>query len=114
MLGQICKLEINGEKFEIKVNVGTMLDAERQSGKSFMSLVKSVEKGEIENVAILLGSCLTRSGEEEGVGISYIRDMDFYTFQQLFEPLLDSIIAAFPQSDKKKQTVKITAMSKKR
>ena len=112
MLNQICELEIDGEKFEIKINVGTMIDAERQSGTSFMNLIKKVEKGGTADAAMLLSACLTKAGEDEGVGMEYIREMEFDTFKQLFEPLLNSIISAFPKADKKKPTVKIKKMTK--
>ena len=43
MLSQRCKLTIDDEKYEIKVNVGSMIEVEQLTGKQFMEIVDSIE-----------------------------------------------------------------------
>ena len=97
------KLTINEEEYELEVNVGSMIQAERLSGTQFMSLVAEAEKGSIQNVSYLLASCLKKDGEP--VGMKFIEAMNFSTFEELFEPLFDLIIKSFPTSDTKKNVV---------
>lgn len=97
------KLTINEIDYDLEVNIGSMIEAERLSGTHFMDLVAKAEKGSIENVSYLLGSCLKKDGKS--VGLKFIEEMDFATFEQLFEPLFDLIIKSFPTSETKKNVV---------
>ena len=104
MIKAKCPLQIEGENFEMVVNVGTMLSAERKTGKGFMDLVKEAEKGSLNEIVGLLSSCLLKEGKP--VGEEFIKDMDFEVFQELFEPLINTIIVAFPaKKDGKKKVV---------
>lgn len=109
MLGQSCILEIDGEKYEIKVNIGTMIDAEQQTGKPFMELVEAIEQGSFLEIVQILSCCLLKDGEP--VGYDFVTNLEFDVFQDLFSPLIDSIVAAFPKDDKKKR-IKILKMTK--
>ena len=68
-----------------------------------MSLDEEAEKGSVQNVSYLLASCLKENGQP--VGMKFIENMDFGTFEQLFDPLFDLIIKSFPTSDTKKNVV---------
>lgn len=111
MLSQRCKLTIDDEKYEIKVNVGSMIEVEQLTGKQFMEVVDSVETGSFIEIAQLLGCCLFKENEKKPVGYDFILSLEFDVFQELLEPLIDSIVSSFPQSDKKKR-IQIIAKTK--
>lgn len=94
MLRKRTPVMINDEKFEIVVNTGAMIDVENLTEESFLNVVKKAEKGSIPALAHLLSACLHK--EEKPVGMDYIRDMDVNDFGDLFNPLIDAIIASFP------------------
>jgi len=100
MLKNVTHIQIEEEKFDIVVNVGTMIDVENETGKDFMTLAKETEKGSIVALSSMLACCLCKDGKP--VGIDFIREMDFDVFSSLLNPLIDSIIKAFP-TDKKNE-----------
>lgn len=111
MMNAICPLQIEGQDYEIAINVGSMVRSERETGKSFMELVKEVESGNLPSIAFLLAQCLRK--DKKPVGMDFISEMDFEVFQELFEPLIDTLLEAFPakkESDKKKVIVLKKAM----
>lgn len=93
-------LTIDEKNYEMEVNVGSMIQAERLSGMKFMSLIAEAEKGSVEHISYLLASCLKENGKP--VGMSLIESMEFSTFEELFEPLFNLIINSFPTSETKK------------
>ena len=103
MLINKTSLTIDEKIYELEVNVGSMINAERLSGTQFMSLVAEAEKGSVQNISYLLARCLKENGQP--VGMKFIENMDFGTFEQLFDPLFDLIIKSFPTSDTKKNVV---------
>lgn len=106
MINAKCPIKIEGQDYEIIVNVGKMIQVEENSGHSFMDAVKKAENGSIAAIASLLAECLTKDGES--VGLEEIKGMNFDVFEELFEPLIETIVKAFPQKkkgDKKKVVV---------
>ena len=106
MINAKCPIQIEGQNYEIVVNVGKMIQVEKNSGYSFMDIVKKAENGSIAAIAGLLAECLTK--DNESVGIEEIKSMNFDVFEELFEPLIETIVKAFPQKkkgDKKKVVV---------
>lgn len=106
MINAKCPIQIEGQDYEIIVNVGKMIQVEENSGHSFMDAVKKAENGSIAAIASLLAECLTKDGES--VGFEEIKGMNFDVFEELFEPLIETIVKAFPQKkkgDKKKVVV---------
>lgn len=105
-----CKIRIEEKDFDIFVNVGAMINAEETTGKGFMTLVKEAEKGSVSAIANLLASCLKYEGKS--VGLKFIEDMEIEVFQELFEPLIDCIIRAFPTASDKKKVIILTKVNK--
>lgn len=105
MINACTKLKINDEYYEILVNVGSMIECENTSGKTFLNLITEAEKGSIPAIAVLLSECLVKNGER--VGYDFICQMEFDVFDELISPLIDTILKAFPssKSDKKKVIV---------
>lgn len=105
-----CKLQIEGVDFEIIANVGTMIDVEKKTGKSFMECIREAESGGVLPISVLLSSCLCKDGKP--VGDDFISQMEFDVFEQLASPLMDTIIKAFPTKESKKKVMLLTAMEK--
>lgn len=106
MINAKCPIQIEGQDYEIIVNVGKMIQVEENSGHSFMDAVKKAESGSIAAIAALLAECLTKDGKS--VGFEEINNMNFDVFEELVEPLIETIVKAFPQKkkgDKKKVVV---------
>ena len=106
MINAKCPIQIEGQDYEIIVNVGKMIQVEENSGHSFMDAVKKAENGSIAAIASLLAECLTKDGKS--VGFEERKGMNFDVFEELFEPLIETIVKAFPQKkkgDKKKVVV---------
>lgn len=108
MINAKCLVKIGEENFEIIANVGRMIEIERLSGKTFMQSLKDAEKGSISSIAMLLASCLCK--DETPVGMKFVEDMDFDVFDELTNPLIDTILKAFP--DKKSGKKKVTVLTK--
>lgn len=110
MKAQTIKLQIEDVDYEILVNVGTMIKAEEISGMTFMELSKLAEKGSVIAIAQLLSVCLQKDGKE--VGFDFVSNMEYSMFDELFEPLIDGIINAFPKKDDKKKVVVLSKVMK--
>lgn len=98
-----CLVLIDEKEYELRVNIGTMIQIEKMSGKTFMALVKEAEQGSMMAIAQLLSVIVTCNGKP--VGINFIHEMEVSIFQELFNPMIDCIISSFPSSDKKKVNV---------
>lgn len=108
MINAKCLIKINDEDFEIIVNVGKMIEIEKLTGKTFMESLKSAETGSVATIAMLLASCLCKEGKS--VGMNFIEEMDFDVFEELTNPLIDTIFKSFP--DKKSGKKKVTVLTK--
>ena len=51
MINAKCPIQIEGQDYEIIVNVGKMIQVEENSGHSFMDAVKKAENGSIAAIA---------------------------------------------------------------
>lgn len=101
MINAKCDIKIEGVDFQIIVNVGSMVDVERKTGKKFMTVVDEAEKNSILSQAALLASCLHKDGK--AVGADFINDMEFDTFLEVSAPLYDTIIKSLPKKNGKKK-----------
>lgn len=110
MKAKTVKIQISEDVYEIVVNVGTMIRAEEVSGEPFMQLAKNAEKGSVKAVAQLLSVCLYKDGKE--VGFEFIGDMEYSVFDELFDPMIDAIINAFPKKNDKKKVIVLSKVVK--
>ena len=106
MLKAVCDVQIENEDYKIIVNVGSMVNVERISGKKFIEIVKDAESGSILALALLLSACLTK--DNEPVGMKFVESMDFDVFQDLSSPLVETVIKAFPKKNDKKKVKILT------
>lgn len=101
MIKNFVPVEINGENYEIVVNVGAMLEVEKISGKNFMEVLKETETGNLTPTAIILSSTLKK--DKKPVGIDFVKELSFADMQGLLNPLMKAIGLAFPDGDGKNE-----------
>ena len=106
-----CDIKIDEVDYQIIVNVGSMIDVEKRTGKTFMKVVKEAESGSFVAIADLLASCLCK--DEKPVGFNFVENMAFDVFNDLASPLIDTIIASFPDKDNKKKVEVISPAQKR-
>lgn len=108
MINAVCDIQIENEEYKIVVNVGSMVNVERKSGQKFLEVVKSAEQGSFVALAELLSACLRK--DNKPVGMEFIEEMNFDVFTDLAEPLVTTILKAFPEKDAKKKVKILTPM----
>lgn len=110
MIRNSVTVTIEGKQYEVVVNVGSMINVEKISGKGFMTVLGGMEKGELIPITQLLSACM-RDQKGNPVGTRFIENLSFSEVQSLLDPLMQAILKAFPESngdEKNDETAQVT------